>query len=390
MASEWTYHGSGVLSKPWTRGRRDYYVKYRWHGRPFVEHVGLSEQKAREMVLVRRDNRKDPAWIPPGAKRDEARKAERAAKAKAAHTFADLVAVYKRECVPAKKDQDWQRWTLAAVDREFGALRLAAMTPELIEAWRDRLTTEQKTPSTIRKYVYFLSGIYADSMRTSAGRKLVTENPCRLVALPAEPKGLRRALTTDQAAAILTAARDDSTVYRWADLVLRTGMRVEEAQRLQWEHTELEWKDGDVIGARFAVHETKTGRPRYVEAGTQLLPDLAGWYKADRPVADAGEPTGAVIGESFRAFPYQRWRAVFATAKVPWGTERGQFTTRNLRTTFCMLAFQNGARPEELVQQTGHSVETLFGYYAEASREQRRRAVDSLPDLKRAGLRVVG
>ena len=89
-------------------------------------------------------------------------------------------------------------------------------------------------------------------------------------------------------------------------------------------------------------------------------------------------------------FPYERWREVFAAARIPWGTERGRFTTRNLRTTFCMLAFQNGARPEELVQQTGHSIETLLGYYAEASREQRRRAVDALPDLRRAGLRVAG
>jgi hypothetical protein len=40
--------------------------------------------------------------------------------------------------------------------------------------------------------------------------------------------------------------------------------------------------------------------------------------------------------------------------------------------------------------QTGHSLATLFSYYAEASREQRRRAVDALPELRKAGLRVVG
>ena len=34
-------------------------------------------------------------------------------------------------------------------------------------------------------------------------------------------------------------------------------------------------------------------------------------------------------------------------------------------------------------------METLFSYYAEASRDQRRRAVDALPDLKRAALRSV-
>jgi len=56
------------------------------------------------------------------------------------------------------------------------------------------------------------------------------------------------------------------------------------------------------------------------------------------------------------------------------------------RTTFCMLAFQNGARPEELVQQTGHSLATLFGYYAQASPTQRRRAVNAMPKVEGAHL----
>lgn len=82
-------------------------------------------------------------------------------------------------------------------------------------------------------------------------------------------------------------------------------------------------------------------------------------------------------------------RAVFKAAEIPWGAERGQFTTRNLRTTFCMLAFQNGARPEELVQQPGHSMETLFGFYAEASSAQRLRALNAVPNLKRWTLKAV-
>ena len=111
--------------------------------------------------------------------------------------------------------------------------------------------------------------------------------------------------------------------------------------------------------------------------------------KQKREQADGPADRDPVLGESFEALPYKRWHAIFEAAAIPWGTERGEFTARNLRTTFCMLAFQNGARPEELVQQTGHSLQTLFEYYAEASREQRRRAVDALPDLRRAALRAV-
>ncbi len=386
MASAWTYHGGGVLSKERSDGRRVYFIKYRRNGRAIVERVGLTEEAARKRIEARRDQATDPNWTPPPVKRREERERERAEKQAEAptSTVADLLDVYRRECVRTKRRADWQGWMISLLESEFGTLALSDLTAERVEAWRDRLTSEGKSPSTIRKYVYFLSGVYSDCMRTAKGRRLVQDNPCRLVALPDEPKGLRKALTAAQAAAILTAARDDAAIYRWAALVLHTGMRVEEAQRLRWEDAAFDRKDGDLTGARFAVHETKTGRPRYVEAGARLLPDLAKWHDADGP-----EPSGPILGEAFESFPYQRWHDVFRTAEIPWGSDRGAFTTRNLRTTFCMLAFQNGARPEELVQQTGHSLATLFGYYAEASREQRRRAVDALPDLRRAGLRAV-
>ena len=212
------YLGGGVLSRPRADGKLVYYVKFRHNGRAVVERVGLTEEAARLRIIARREQAIDPSWIPPTVKKLEARKATKAAKAKPVAktcTVADLLAVYRRECAPGKKRQNWQAWMLKTVETEFGAVALADVTPERIESWRDRLTTEtlhdtegkekKRSPSTVRKYVYFLSGIYADCMRTSAGRKLVTENPCRLVSLPAEPTGLKRALTVDQAAAILTA-----------------------------------------------------------------------------------------------------------------------------------------------------------------------------------------
>lgn len=179
----WTYHGGGVLSKPRADGKTVYFVKYRRTGKTIIEKVGLGEDAARKRIEARRDQATDAAWVPPTVKKREARKAEQSAKAAAratAHTVADLLAVYRRECAPSKRRQDWQTWMLTAIEKELGTLALADVTPERIEAWRDRLAVETKSASTIRKYVYFLSGVYADTTRTAAGRKLVQENPCRL------------------------------------------------------------------------------------------------------------------------------------------------------------------------------------------------------------------
>ena len=151
-------------------------------------------------------------------------------------------------------------------------------------------------------------------------------------------------------------------------------MRVEEAMRLRW-------CDVDLRVGELSIHETKTGGPRVVATGDELLPKLVTWHDADDP-----EPDGLVIGEAFNTVPRWRWRRVFADAGIPWGVGRGKFTPRNLRTTFACLAFQNGAQPADLVEQTGHSLATLFDYYAQASPAQRRKAVNAMPKLEGAHL----
>ena len=315
----------------------------------------------------------DPAYIPPPIKRELEREAAAKAKAKPVPMFSELLKVYRRECAPLRRDQDWQRSMLGIVGAEFAGLTVEEVTPERLEAWRDRLKAEKKSPSTIRKYVYFVSGIFTGCMKTTKGRKLVNDNPARRIQLPDEPDGLKKSLTLKQAAALTVAARCDPTLERWAWLVLYTGMRVQEAMRLCWGDVELDTGE-------LAIHESKTV-PRMVTAGKELLPKLKAWYEGDDP-----HPNELVISEEFKTVPRKRWRTVFDDAGIPWGQARGEFTTHNLRTTFCMLAFQNGARPADLVEQTGHSLATLFGYYAQASPTQRRRAVNAMPRVEGAHL----
>lgn len=372
--SKFKSEGNGVLSTVRKDGKTVYYIRYGYRGRRPIEKVGLSLERAQGRIEARREALEDPAYIPPPIKREMEREAAAKVKAKPVPMFSELLKVYRPLCAKLHRRQDWQKAMLEIVATEFSGLTIAEVTPERVEAWRDRLQADGKSVRTVRKYVYFVSGIFKNCMKTAAGRKLAADNPVQRILLPSETPGLKKSLTLKQAAALTVAARCDPTLERWAWLVIYTGMRVQEAMRLCWSDVDLE------VG-EFDIHETKTGVPRVVAIGDELLPKLAAWHEGDDP-----HPDELVIGEEFKTVPTQRWRRVFADAGIPWGLARGKFTTRNLRTTFCMLAFQNGARPEELVQQTGHSLATLFGYYAQASPTQRRRAVNAMPKVEGAHL----
>lgn len=375
--SKFKSEGDGVLSTVRKDGKTVYFIRYGWKGRRLVERVGLNESRARGRIEARREAMEDPSYIPPPVKREMAAAARAEAAAKAAPMFADLLKVYQPMCASLHRRQDWQKAMIEIVAAEFADLTVEEVTPERVEAWRDRLQAKGKSVRTVRKYVYFVSGIFRNCMKDAKGRNLVTDNPVSHILLPSEPTGLKKSLTLKQAVALTMAARCDPTLERWAWLVIYTGMRVQEAMRLCWGDVRLDDRE-------FDIHETKTGQPRVVALGDKLIPKVTAWHEGDDPHADE-----LVIGEEFKTVPTQRWRRVFADAGIPWGLARGKFTTRNLRTTFCMLAFQNGARPEELVQQTGHSLTTLFGYYAQASPEQRERAVNRMPEVAGRHLEAV-
>ncbi len=284
--------------------------------------------------------------------------------------FTDLLDLYRKVCAPTYRRREWQEWLCAIVEKEFTGVPLAGMTRERVEEWRDRLAQGGASPSTIRKYIYFLSGVFEATGYDAEGRRLnpAGANPTKGVKLPREPKGLRKALTLEQARTVLMAARAEGEwLYRWIFLCLRTGMRVEEAQRLCWGAVELEQRE-------LVVADTKTGEPRRVWVDDELLGRLKEWGRGREP----GEP---VIGREFAEVPYAQWRRAFATAGVEWAGGKGGFTARNLRTTYVSLAIRNGALPWELAPQTGHSEGTLMAYYAEIAQEQKARAASAMPKL---------
>lgn len=295
--------------------------------------------------------------------------------------FKKVIELYEKDWKPTRKNQAWQKGMIGTLMKEFGDTPIPYMTPARIDRWKAKL---KKTCSdrTIRKYLWFLSGVFRRTLETQAGRKLIHDNPVRMVRKPPEGKGLKKALTEAQAKALLAALtakppkkkdgkesreKENQDLFRWAIIMLKTGMRAEEVRDLTWDRVNI--KTGQI-----RVTDTKTGTPRIVEAGSELLPLLKEWKLS----------TGKekrVIGAVHKLIPRRRLSKVFKRAKIPYSGSAGGFTLRNLRTTFCMLAFNQGAKPEDLIAQTGHSLATLMAYYAEADRERRLAAVEKMPRL---------
>ena len=188
--SKFHSEGGGVLSTVRKDGKTVYYIRYGYKGRRPVEKVGLDLDRARGRIEARREALEDPSYIPPPIKRELEREAAAKAKAKPVPMFSDVLKVYRRECAPLRRDQQWQKDMLRIIGKEFDGLTIAEVDADRIEAWRDRLkeprvekdkngqpVERRLSAQTVRSYVYFLSGIFKSCGEIAKGRALVTGNP---------------------------------------------------------------------------------------------------------------------------------------------------------------------------------------------------------------------
>lgn len=272
---------------------------------------------------------------------------------------------------PTESSRRWQRHMLGVIEKEFGDIPVGWLGKARVEAWRDKLRQEGKSPATVRKYIYFLSGVFRRCIeQPPAGqRPLATHNPCRGLWLPEQPKGSKPFLSRDEVVKLMEALSYPEfwVLRRWALLILGTGMRAEEAMRLEWGQVDLE--EGTIF---LDGTQTKTQEPRAIEVPDQLAAALAAWRSND----EVGLKD-RVIGRRYTVVPKQAWRNAALSAGLEWGA--GKVTLRSLQTTFAMHALRGGASIEALAGQMGTSVSTLQGYYAATNRETRKAAAEVGP-----------
>lgn len=265
----------------------------------------------------------------------------------------------------------------------IGHVRLSGLKPEHIHALYRSLA---KKPATARSVHNLLRTALTRAERWS----LIPRNPVDQVDPPKGAKSKRRALTFEQAKALVEAARGDRLEAMYV-LTLCTGLRLGEVTGLRWQDIDLE--RGRLTVAyqlRWEGKEAVLTRPK-TEAGlrTIALPRVAVEALLDhraRQLVEAedweGEETGLVFTDS-RGNPlrpanfYKRdWAAVLNRASL-----QGK-VFHELRHTTASLLGMAGIPMKEVQAVLGHATMAITSdLYSHVYEEQSERAAQAIDGL---------
>ena len=207
------------------------------------------------------------------------------------------------------------------------------------------------------------------ALRHAEANRHVVHNVAALVDTPkGQPGRPSRALTAEQAAAVLKAARD-SRLGAYVVLCLMTGIRTEEARALRWDHVDL---DAGSIAVWRSVRlggDTKTSKSRRTLGLPQAVTEALREHRVrqDEEKLAAGElwrdhdlVFTTTIGTGLDAANVRRYfRGICRAAAI--GED---WAPRELRTSFVSLLSASGVPVEEIARLAGHSssrtTETIY------------------------------
>jgi len=163
-------------------------------------------------------------------------------------TLAQLIDRYLEECLPrhAGSDRKAIRQRLGWWKAELGGERLSAITPAVLEGYRERLERKDNGRSgrgvisgtTQRHYLKQLGALLGQAVKW----RLIETNPMNQVAKPPQRPGRVRFLDREELPRFLAACRASTCpgFYAAVLLALSTGMRRGEMRQLTWERVDLE------------------------------------------------------------------------------------------------------------------------------------------------------
>ncbi len=206
------------------------------------------------------------------------------------------------------------------------------------------------------------------AIRHAESGEHVRRNVAALVKPPPGQAGRpSRAMTADQAAALLRVAQGDGYLGAYVILSLTTGIRTEEARALRWDHVSLDGGPGDGVPPHMAVwrsvragSDTKTERSRRTlglpQSAVAALREQRKRQAAARLVAgelwqDHGLVFTSSTGKPLDDANVRRgFRALCQKAGIG-----GSWSPRELRHTFVSLMSESGIAVEEIARLAGHS-----------------------------------
>jgi integrase len=286
----------------------------------------------------------------------------------AGYTLAEAVKYWLTYGLSGRADTTIEMYTTYAqthIIPELGARKLRELTAEDVDKW---LASKSSTLST--RSLKILHGIMNRAVSNAQKRDKVRRNVVALCEVPEGRAGrLSKALTLDQAEAVLTAA-EGTSIHAYLVLSLLIGARTEELRALTWSHVDLEGKP-DVIPA-IPPHimvwrsvrlngDTKTRKSRRTLAMPARCVDALRGHKERQEIAR--KAAGSKWQENDLVFASQvgteldahNVRRVFRKVIEKAGLNPKEWTPRETRHSFVSLLSDSGIPLENISRLVGHS-----------------------------------
>ncbi|WP_163547795.1 tyrosine-type recombinase/integrase [Candidatus Frankia nodulisporulans] len=237
----------------------------------------------------------------------------------------------------------------------LGARKLRELSADDVDRW-----LAEKSRSLSTRTLRDIRAILRRAVSRAQARDKVKRNVVLLAGLPkGQPGRPSKALTLDQAEALLTAA-EGTSMYAYIVLSLLLGARTEELRALTWDHVDIDGKPDAtppipphiMVWRSVRTHgDTKTRKSRRTLALPQRCVDALTLHRKQRDEA-VSLVFASAAGTALDAANVRRaFRRVAAKA----GLVAKEWTPRELRHSFVSLLSDDGVPLEQISRLVGHS-----------------------------------
>ena len=225
---------------------------------------------------------------------------------------------------------------------------------------RNRESPRDVSQTTLAKHLRHLGAC----LQAAKTERLIGENPVRLLAASAKPKGQKKRpsyFTDDELGRLWPELLERPMISYLCRVAVATGMRFGELTALRWDDINL--LGDEIVVARtytpgFGEKPTKSGEPRTIDLTPQARRLLEEWYPQtsgqgrvfEREMGsylDGGQVLDVLYAAMSRA----------GVARL--GERGGKRTFHSFRNTFARIALEGGAQLTWVQAQLGHSSITL-------------------------------
>lgn len=305
------------------------------------------------------------------------------------YTFSQLVEKYL-PFVQNQKGYSVKKIYVAALDREFGAMKLYNFSLAMVEGWQSKLLSTPRPPvkqggqnrpplkpASVNRHVGTLKHIFQKAVDWEMVSEDVAKRVRKMKITPENNRRLRY-LSFDESATLLKAC--DAHLKPVVTFALNTGCRRGEILGLTWDRVDL--KHGFIL-----LDDTKSGKRREIPINATVRAVLKGIVRRldvayvfvnpdtvkERPPLKVGGSRRPASGR------YYDLKKSFATACRKAGIR--DFHFHDCRHTFASQLVMNGVDITTVSKLLGHATLTMTLRYAHLAPDHLQNAVDVLSRL---------